>query len=408
MIWRSLDTRHFLAALLILLASPAALAVDVRICTNRGAIDVELDDRRAPQHSSNFIRYAESGFYDGTILHRAVPGSMVQGGSYNLAFERRAAGEPVANESGNGLSNRRGTIAAARSDDPDSATSQFFFNLSDNTHLDAGPGSPGYTVFGRVTAGLELLDAVSMSPTRRVGDLDQVPNPVVEVEAVTVLDRAPVFGVSIEPDPATLQGDFERAQARGDAAGIIRAIDALKQSCIGLDASQRLAEAEAANTLGLTARSRYALEGYMASADRRDPALPAAQRLLTGLPEVTQTRDIDALIAQCRRPVAPSLPDGRFTERATMQLVEQTVVRYRQLGESYLACVARVVEREDLDETEAIEITKRHNDVVVEMTAVLTRFNQAVRTFKAAQGFDRSAADTPNGIPAPGITRSGR
>jgi cyclophilin family peptidyl-prolyl cis-trans isomerase len=404
MIWRSLDTRHFLAALLVLLASPAALAVDVRICTNRGAIDVELDDSRAPQHSANFVRYAGQAFYDGTILHRAVPGSMVQGGSYTLAFERRAAGDPVANESGNGLSNRRGTIAAARSDDPDSATSQFFFNLSDNTHLDALPGSPGYTVFGRVTAGLELLDAVSVSPTRRVGDLDQVPNPVVEVEAVTVLDRAPVFGVSIEPDPATLRGDFERAQARGDAAGIISAIDALKRSCVGLDASQRLAEAEAANTLGLTARSRYALERYMASADRRDPALPAVQSLLTSLPEVTQTRDIDTLIARCRRPVAPSVPDGRFTERATMQLIEQTVVRYRQLGESYLACVASVIERQDLDQTETVEITRRHNEVVVEMTAVLTRFNQAVQAFKAAQGFERSAGEASDGVRAPGIT----
>jgi cyclophilin family peptidyl-prolyl cis-trans isomerase len=370
------------AAAVLSIVSPAAFAVDLRICTTRGAIDVELDERRAPLHAANFVRYAESGFYDGTILHRAVPGSMVQGGSYNLALERRAPGNPVANEAGNGLSNRRGTIAASRSEDPNSATSQFFFNLSDNTHLDARPGAAGFTVFGRVTAGLEVLDAVASLPTGRAGTLDEVPRPLVAVEAVTILDRAPVFGISVEPDPRTLEADFEQARSRGDAAGILRAVDALRQSCIDLDASQRLAEVEAADTLGLTERSRYARERYMTMANAAGPSLPVARQLPGALPEQAPTRDIEALVAHCRRPVAPSVPDGRFTELATMQAVEGAVLRFRQLGEQYLDCVARVVGREDLVEAETVALTKLHNEIVIEITAVLTRFNQAVRAFK--------------------------
>ncbi|HUF73433.1 MAG TPA: peptidylprolyl isomerase [Gammaproteobacteria bacterium] len=374
-----------LTSIALILSSGTALAVDVRICTSRGAIDVELDDRRAPLHAANFVRYAESGFYDGTILHRAVPGSMVQGGSYTLGLERRTPSDPVRNESGNGLSNQRGTIAASRADDPDSATSQFFFNLSDNTHLDARPGAPGYTVFGRVTAGLQVLDAVSAMPTRRSGNLDEVPQPLVVVESVTALDRQPRFGLSIEPDPAALRADLETMRSRGDAPGILGAIDTLRRSCIDLDAAERLAEAEAAESLGLNERSRYARERYMAAANGSGPALPRARDLIGGLPEAEPIRDIDSLIAHCRRPVAPSVPDGRFTELTTMQALEGAVLRYRQLGELYIDCVARVIENQELNDAETIEATKRHNDAVIEMTAVLMRFNQAARTFKAAR-----------------------
>lgn len=379
-------TAVVLLALIVPILGPRPVfATDVRLCTTRGSIDVELDDRRAPRHAANFVRYARSGFYNGTVLHRAVAGSLVQGGSYNLSLQRRPGGEPVPNESGNGLSNTRGTIAAARSDDPDSATSQFFFNLSDNTHLDARPGVPGYTVFGRVTAGLEVLDAIAALPTQRIGDLEDVPTPLVEVESVTVVDRKPVFGLSIEPDPGALQSDFRMMQARGDAAGILSAVDALRSSCISLDPSQRLAEAEAAATLGITERARYAAERYLATASTLDPAVPTARRLLSGLPGEEPARDIDTLVSQCRRPVAPSVPDGHFAQLSTMQLIENAVVRYRQIGEAYLDCVARVIQRGDLDDTETLELTKRHNDVVVEMTGALMEFNEAVRTFKAAQ-----------------------
>ena len=373
------------------LASSGAFATDVRFCTDLGAIDVSLDEQRAPRHSANFLSYAESGFYAGTVIHHVVQGSMVQGGRYDRALERRAAGQPIVNESGNGLTNRRGTIAAARGEDPNSATSQFFFNLSDNSHLDATAGSPGYTVFGEVTGGLELLDRISAMGTRSVGDLEAVPDPVVTVRSIIELDRAPVFGVSIEPDPIALEAEFDAADARGDAAGVLRAADGLRQSCMELDATRHVAEAQAAIELGRMDRARFGLEAFLAEANPFDPVVRTAQNLYRSLTDTSiltdaePARDIDELVGHCRRPAAPTVPSGRFTEQTVLADVGNEVRRYRQLGELYLTCITQRIDRGDLNDTERASTIERHNGAVIEMTAVLLRFNSAVQTYRQAQ-----------------------
>lgn len=376
-----------LAALIAASIAPAAHAVDVRVCTTRGIVEIELDDRNAPLHAANFARYVESGFYNGTVFHRVVPGSMVQGGGYDLALARRLPGDPVRNESAGALSNRRGTIAASRGEGPDSATSQFFFNLADNSHLDAAPGAPGYTVFGRVTAGLEVLDEIAALPSRATGDLEDVPVPLVELESVTTLERTAFFGLSVESDPATLARQFEAARAAGNAEDVLAAVDALRRGCIALDPAQHVAEAEAAITLGRRDRARYGLEQYLARASTLDPELPLAQRLYARLPQA-EASNIDAHMTNCQRPAAPSVPGGRFAELETLEAVETAVRRYRQQSELYLRCVTQLIDSGQLNDAEIIDATKRHNDLVVEMTAVATRYNQAVREFKAARGFE--------------------
>jgi cyclophilin family peptidyl-prolyl cis-trans isomerase len=404
-ILQSNRARAVLITVASLLAVPA-LAVDVRLCTNFGAVDVEIDDRAAPRHAANFLGYVETGFYDGTIIHRIVPGTMVQGGRFDPSFRERTPNAPIANESTNGLENRRGTIAAARSDDPNSASSQFFFNLTDNSHLDASNGTPGYTVFGRVTAGLDALDTISKQTNQTRGSLQDVPVGLVEIQSAAVLDRSPVFGLSIEPDPGQLSADFDRASARGDSAGTLAALDAMKQSCAGLDPAQIVAGAEAAIALRQTERARYLLEPYLAKADLRDPNRPAAESLLRSLEagpvnaepraasrnvgvlgrDIGETsRDADDLTARCRRPIAPSVPNGRFVERFALQSVERSVLQFRQSSEQYLNCIRQVLERTDLDENETMAITRLYNDMVIELTAVSIRFNQAVANFQAAQ-----------------------
>jgi peptidyl-prolyl cis-trans isomerase A (cyclophilin A) len=373
--------RLCLCGALIAAFARSAAAAEVRICTNLGAIDVELDDQNAPRHTRNFLDYANSGFYSGTVFHRVVPDTMVQGGSYDASLERRRPREPVASESQNGLSNLRGTIAASRGADPDSATSQFFFNLSDNTHLDATAGNPGYTVFGRVTAGLDVLDAISRLPTRTAGELTDVPVPLVTLESVTSLQRSRTFGLSVEPDPTALQRQFESAAASGDAQSILASIDDLRRSCITLDPAQSVAEAEAASALGNVDRARYALEQYLARADARDSERARAERLYAGLPTPRQS-DIAARVAHCRQPASPSIPNGRFTDLATMQTVEGSILRFRQLGRLYLSCLAQVMDSGELNEAESIDATKIYNDMVVEITNVTTRFNTAAREFK--------------------------
>ena len=382
---------RLILSLLLVSAAPAALAADVRVCTSEGPLVVEIDERAAPLHAANFLRYVDAGFYNGTVLHRVVAGSMVQGGSFGPNLERRRPGDPVRNESGNRLSNERGTVAASRGEAPDSATSQFFFNLSDNPHLDATPGAPGYTVFGRVRSGIEVLDRIAALPTRRVGDLPDVPVPTIELESVTRMARAANPGA--EPTPEALAAAFDAALAGGDATATLAAVDALRQGCIELDGEQHVAEAEAAFALGQNDRARYGLEQYLADATTADPLVARAQRLYTGLP-APRASDIDALLATCEAPVAPSIPEGRTAELTGLRAIESEVLRYRQAGDRYLACVARVLDQGTLTELETIDATARHNAVVVEMTAVMTRFNEAARTFKEAQG-------VPAGTPPP-------
>ncbi len=166
-------------------APPAGAADDdhpvVVLDTTLGPITVELDRAKAPISVDNFLKYVDKGFYDGVVFHRVIPGFMVQTGGMTedngtLHEKRKEALPPIKNESGNGLSNVRGALAMARTNDPNSATSQFFINHSDNARLDDYGG--GYAVFGKVTAGMDVVDAIAKAETtaKRNDRGDAVPN----------------------------------------------------------------------------------------------------------------------------------------------------------------------------------------------------------------------------------------
>lgn len=145
--------------------NPIPLNPEIRFDTTEGAFTLRLDGRRAPLTTRNFVAYVRSGFYDGLVFHRVIPGFMAQGGGMDKDLTEKPTGDPIPNESGNGLSNARGTIAMARTNDPHSATSQFFINLVDNKRLDPSPARWGYTVFGAVTEGMEVIDKIAAIPT---------------------------------------------------------------------------------------------------------------------------------------------------------------------------------------------------------------------------------------------------
>ena len=182
-----------LLALLLALPTVALAGPRVALETDLGRIVIELDAERAPRTVENFLRYVREGFYDGTVFHRVVPGFVIQGGGYTARLERKPTHPPIPNESDNGLSNRRGTVAMARARDPDSATSQFFINLADNTFLDHRPPvarPSGYTVFGRVVEGMDVVDAIARRPTGPAGPFPRdVPRPPVVIRAARLLDR---------------------------------------------------------------------------------------------------------------------------------------------------------------------------------------------------------------------------
>ena len=161
---------------------PAATngAVSVVIATNYGDITVELDAEKAPLTVKNFLSYVDEKFYDGTIFHRVIKGFMIQGGGFTPEMAQKPTHAPVKNEAGNGLKNTRGTIAMARTMVVDSATAQFFINTVDNAFLDHRDNSMqgfGYAVFGKVTDGMAVVDAIASVKTGTVGRMGDVPTP---------------------------------------------------------------------------------------------------------------------------------------------------------------------------------------------------------------------------------------
>ena len=153
----------------------------VELETSMGVVEVELNRMRAPITSNNFLRYVLEGEYDGTIFHRVMPGFVVQGGGYTVDIEEKTLHENVFNESGNGLKNNTGSIAMARYEDPHSATRQFYFNMNSNTSLDPGSSNWGYTVFGTVVAGMEVLEAIAAVKTGYSEAMDAEDVPMVPV-----------------------------------------------------------------------------------------------------------------------------------------------------------------------------------------------------------------------------------
>jgi cyclophilin family peptidyl-prolyl cis-trans isomerase len=177
-----------LALIFVLVAVvPVMAAGSVVIETSLGNITVELDSAKAPVSVDNFLAYVDAGFYDGTIFHRVIRDFMIQGGGFSEDFKQKPTKPPIKNEAANGLKNLRGTIAMARTGVVDSATSQFFINHKDNPFLDHRAPNPrdfGYAVFGRVTAGMEVVDRIATTPTGVRNGFQDVPQQAVLIKSV--------------------------------------------------------------------------------------------------------------------------------------------------------------------------------------------------------------------------------
>ncbi|MEX0900577.1 MAG: peptidylprolyl isomerase [Gammaproteobacteria bacterium] len=179
-------------ALLALVAAPVSAQMPypaVEVVTSEGRAVIELDRPKAPITVDNFLKYVASGHYDGTIIHRVIPDFVVQGGGYDVDFKARPTRGEIVNESGNGLSNEKGTIAMARQDNPHTATSQWYVNLNDNKALDPNRRRWGYTVFGRVVEGMEVFEKIAAIETGAAGPLPaEVPQKPVLVHSMRVIE----------------------------------------------------------------------------------------------------------------------------------------------------------------------------------------------------------------------------
>jgi peptidyl-prolyl cis-trans isomerase B (cyclophilin B) len=166
------------------------MSTKVLLQTSKGEITIELDDAKAPVSAANFIEYVKAGHYDNTVFHRVIPGFMIQGGGFEPGMRQKSTRAPIENESANGLTNDHYTIAMARTSAPHSATAQFFINATNNGFLNKAQSQDGwgYAVFGKVTAGKEVVDAIEKVKTGRSGGHGDVPVEDVLIQRATVLD----------------------------------------------------------------------------------------------------------------------------------------------------------------------------------------------------------------------------
>ncbi|HEY8157441.1 MAG TPA: peptidylprolyl isomerase [Methylobacter sp.] len=191
--------RTFIFYMMLLLTSTLSFATEnkmsdtsskVKLTTSLGEIVIQLNPEKAPISSANFLTYVNEGFYNGTIFHRIIPGFMAQGGGFDTDFNQKAVHDPIKNEADNGLPNKRGTLAMARTNVPDSATAQFFINYKDNSFLNySSPTASGwgYAVFGEVIEGMDIVDEMAKQPTGNRGGHQDVPQTNIVIEKAEVI-----------------------------------------------------------------------------------------------------------------------------------------------------------------------------------------------------------------------------
>ena len=166
----------------------AQAAPHVKLATSAGDIIVELDQAKAPKTVENFLQYVKDKHYDGTVFHRVIDGFMIQGGGFTANMQQKPTRAPIALEAANGLKNDKYTIAMARTGSPDSATSQFFINVKDNAMLNApNPDGYGYTVFGKVVAGTEVVDKIRAARTGTKGGMENVPLDTITIQSASIV-----------------------------------------------------------------------------------------------------------------------------------------------------------------------------------------------------------------------------
>jgi cyclophilin family peptidyl-prolyl cis-trans isomerase len=370
------------AALFAIFCVRAAGASEVAVCTDQGRFVIELAEQEAPQQVANFLRYVDMAFYSGLVFHRVVPGFAVQGGGFDRDLKGRPVLAPVANESTNGLENLRGTVAAARSQGADSATSQFYVNLADNRQLDGHDGMPGYTVFGKVVEGFDVVERIGRLPTGAQGQFTgEVPRPLVAIESIARVDPG---AADAAVDQAALRAAIESAASPADT---LAAVTRYRAACGADSAEVTIAEAQAALAVGNTRRAVFVLEDFFRDADESAPTYEQALALYRqAVPENGRSPGQIAQPAEevgaCRSPPEPSPVDGNTASLDQMIAGQARIREFVAASEAYIACLDKIADDEQRTAEERNAAIAEHNRMVATMEQTANHFNDQIRTFK--------------------------
>jgi len=373
------------AALGTLALGGPAVGSEVSICTDMGAVTIELHDEQAPLHVANFLEYVDQGFYSNTVFHRVIDGFMIQGGGYDRQLQQKQTRVGVPNESKNGLSNVRGSLAAARTSDPNSASAQYFINLVDNARLDGSAEDFGYTVFGRVLEGMEIVDTVGSLPTRGSGPFpSDVPNPLVAVRSMARLDRKFMEALPETGPENALRSNLQTAVAAQDPGAILEHIGHFRASCLPMDPELLLIEAQAAATLLRAPRAKAALDEYFGLATDTDPGYRQALGLYEDVAPGMSPK-IATPIATCTLPVEPAVPDGSIAALEEMVEGQTDVRQFMSDSEMYLDCLSDLIDGDQLNDSQHANAVREHNRMVSVMEQLAEEFNSQVRAYRARE-----------------------
>lgn len=370
--------------------APAA-ATDVVMCTDAGRVVLELFDDDAPAHVANFLDYTDRGFYGGTVFHRVIEGFVVQGGGFDDELRGKRPSGTVPNESRNGHDNDRGTVAAARTSDPDSASSQFFVNLTDNPALDGTRREPGYTVFGRVVEGMEVIDGIGELPTGAQGGFSgDVPDPLIAINSVSRLVEAFYSGLSYPERRALLREQIATAVAAEDFPAAFNWLRQYRNACGTMDADLLITESQVALGVEDEIAALAALEEYVRVADNSHPGFAAAlDTYLELVPDPVESDttqitmpSLSDLVEHCVPPEIPAIVDARSATMDEMVQGQAAVRTFMSASNEHLECLSEVIDSSDLLREERAYLTIVYNRVIDAMEAVAGDFNDQVRLFR--------------------------
>ncbi len=371
-----------------------ARATDVAVCTDVGNFTIELFDEQAPLHAANFLEYVDRGFYNGTVFHRVIEGFVVQGGGVTRTFRSKTTLPPVANEADNGLTNDRGTLSAARTSDPDSATSQFYVNLENNANLNRRGGDAGYSVFGRVREGMPVVDNIAALPTGPAGPFSSdVTNPLVAVTSMVRVVPDRYANLTGEDKLAALRADIDNAVAAEDNAAAAMHFNEYRAVCGELGPEMLLTETEVLAAVGRTAAAHESVTEYLRVANNTSEeyfrAMSLARELeaavTDGSAEAMALQRLAELTAECELPSAPTIPNATSTTMDAMVEAQEAVQDYIEASTEALECLEELAEDDDLsDEDQALAILA-YNYEVANQESLAAQWNTQRELFLALQ-----------------------
>ena len=371
-----------------------ANATNVTMCTDVGRVVIELFDEDAPQHVANFLDYTDRGFYGGTVFHRVIEGFVVQGGGFDLDLRGKRPSGTVPNESRNGHDNERGTVAAARTSDPDSASSQFFVNLGENSDLDATRREPGYTVFGQVIEGMEVIDQIAALPTGPSGPFaSDVPEPLIAISSVTRLDEELFSDTPYEERGELIRAEIDAALAADDQVSAFGWIKQMRNACGLLDPDLLISESQAAIAINNDTAALAAMEEYLRVAeDTHEGYAGLLETYLALVPDPEENQATQAMMpsiaeiaGHCTPVVFPIIPDGRTATMDEMVTGQTEVRAFMSASNEQLECLSELLDSGELEKEERAMLASYYNRRVDAMESVAAEFNEQVKLIRARE-----------------------